>query len=106
MNAVYVDPMVNDDRRRQFLFEGQLLVYSPRPSSLALIEWARELIREAFGTNDPLMAQHHLTVEKYIEILTLLKPKFINHPTSKQLLQNLLVDMGCDPDKTFLMFPA
>ena len=105
MNAVYVDPMVNDDRRRQFLFEGQLLVYSPRPSSLALIEWARELIREAFGTNDPLMAQHHLTVEKYIEILTLLKPKFINHPTSKQLLQNLLVDMGCDPDKTFFDVP-
>ena len=105
MNAVYVDPMVNDDRRRQFLFEGQLLVYSPRPSSLAFIEWARELIREAFGTNDPLTAQHHLSVEKYIEILTLLKPKFINHPTSKQLLQNLLVDMGCDPDKTFFDVP-
>ena len=105
MNAVFVDPMVNDDRRRQFLFEGQLLVYSPRPSSLAFIEWARELIREAFGTHDPLTAQHHLTVDEYIEILTLLKPKFINHPTSKQLLQKLLVDMGCNPDKTFFDVP-
>lgn len=105
MNAVFVDPMVNDDRRRQFLFEGQLLVYSPRPSSLAFIEWARELIREAFGPLNPLTAQHHLTVEKYIEILTLLKPKFINHPTSKQLLQNLLVDMGCNSDKTFFDVP-
>jgi hypothetical protein len=105
MNALYVDPTVSDDGRRQLLFNGQLLVYSPRPTSLALIEWARELIREAFNPLDPLTAQHHLSVERYIEILTALKPRFINHPTSKQLLQKMLEDMGCDRDKTYFDVP-
>ncbi len=105
MNALYVDPTVNDETRRNFLFDGQLLVYSPRPSSLALIEWARELIRDAFGTLDPLTAQHEVSVEKFIEILTVLKPKFINHSTSKELLQKLLLDMGCDPEKTYFDVP-
>jgi hypothetical protein len=97
--------MLSDETRRKFLFDGQLLVYSPRPSSLALIEWARELICGAFGTLDPLTAQHEVSVEKFIEILTVLKPKFINHPTSKELLQKLLLDIGCDPEKTYFDVP-
>ena len=105
MNALYVDPTVSDETRRKYLFDGQLLVYSPRPSSLALIEWARELIRDAFGTLDPLTAQHEVSVEKFIEILTVLKPKFINHSTSKELLQKLLLDIGCDPEKTYFDVP-
>lgn len=105
MNALYVDPTVSDETRRKYLFDGQLLVYSPRPSSLALIEWARELIREAFGTLDPLTAQHEVSVERFVEILTALKPKFINHPTSKELLQKLLLDIGCDPEKTYFDVP-
>ena len=105
MNALYVDSTVTDEQRRKFLFDGQLLVYSPRPSTLALIEWARELIREAFGTLDPLMAQYEVSVERFIEILTVLKPKFINHPRSKELLQNILRDFGCNPDKTYFDVP-
>jgi hypothetical protein len=105
VNALYVDLAVSDEKRRKILFDGQLMVYSPRQSSLALIEWARELIREAFGALDPLTAQHEISLENFIGILTSLKPKFINHPTSKQLLQNMLLEMDCDPRKTYFDVP-
>ena len=34
-NAVYYDAQVSDELRRQMLFDGQLFVYSPRPSAMA-----------------------------------------------------------------------
>jgi hypothetical protein len=36
MNTVYVDSTVTDEERRRRLYEGQLFVFSPRPSSVAL----------------------------------------------------------------------
>ena len=36
-NTIYYDSPVSDEQRRQLLFDGQLLVYTPRPSTLALI---------------------------------------------------------------------
>ena len=64
MNTVYYDAQINDDERRRLLYEGQLFVYSPRPSSLAFCEFARGLIQEAFGSIDPEVAQHSLPVEE------------------------------------------
>lgn len=101
MTAVLFDYDGGDEARRKLLFRGQLLVFSPRQNSLALVEFARELIREAFGTQDPRDAQHSLAVEEYVAVLSTLKPKFINHPTSKDLVCNLLTEMGCDPVKTY-----
>ena len=48
-NAVYYDAQVSDELRRQMLFDGQLFVYSPRPSSLAFVEFAKTLIKDAFA---------------------------------------------------------
>jgi hypothetical protein len=105
MNAIYFDPLINDDARRQLLFKGQLVVFTPRRSSLALIEWARQLIEEAFRPLDPREAQHSLPVTEYVAILSTLKPKFINHPVSKDLVRNVLREMGCDPEKTYFDVP-
>jgi len=104
-NTVYYDPPFSDDRRRELLFEGQLLVYSPRPSTLAFIKFARKLIEEAFGPLDPETAQHQLTVEQYAEILLNLKPGFIHHPESKRLIQEIFMEMGCDLEKTYFDVP-
>ncbi len=105
MNAIFFDPDCTDDVRRKLLFKGQLLAFSPRQSSLALIEFAREMIQEAFGVLDPREAQHSLQVEEYVAILGALKPKFINHSTSKQLVKGILEEMGCDLDKTYFDVP-
>jgi hypothetical protein len=105
MNAIFLDPDMNDATRRQALYDGQLLVYSPRPSSLALCAIAREMSEQAFGGQDPRYAQHTMPVETYAAILAELKPKFIHHPNVKTVMQAMLRDFGCDPDQTYFDVP-
>jgi hypothetical protein len=105
MNTIFFDSNVDDAIRRQQLYQGQLFVYSPSPSSAALCAFAREMVQEAFGALDPLKAQYSLPVEKYVEILAVLKPKFIHHPRSKQLIQGILQEFGCELSKTYFDVP-
>jgi hypothetical protein len=105
MNSVFFDAHASDDLRRKQLYDGQLFVYGPRPSALALCAFARELAEEAFAPLDPRRAQHHMPVEQFAAVLAALKPKFIHHPKSKQLIQQLLAEMGCDLEKTYFDVP-
>src|SRR5579859_1615140 len=104
-NTVYFDPRFGDDERRTKLYEGQLVLYSPRPSAVALCRFAAELIAEAFAPFDPRTAQHEMPVDRYVEILNRLKPLFIHHPDAKRHLQALLGELGCDPDETYFDLP-
>jgi hypothetical protein len=105
MNTLYFDAGMDDGARREQLYRGQLFVYSAMPSSQALVDLARTLIREAFGSLDPETAQYHLSVEEYAAILAELKPKFIHHPESKRCIQGMLREFGCDLDKTYFDVP-
>lgn len=105
MNTVYFDSPATDDQRRAALFEGQIFAYSPRPSVRALVDFAREFIEDAFGNLDPLTAQHQLAPDAYEQLLTDFKPTFINHPHSKRLVQDLLLDFGCNPELTYFDVP-
>lgn len=105
MNTIFFDSRVDDDTRRQQLYRGQLFVYSPCPSSTALCAFAKEMIQEAFAPLDPREAQYSLPIEKYVAILAELKPAFIHHPKSKQFIQGLLSEVGCDRGKTYFDVP-
>ena len=105
MNTVYLDSPVGDDVRRKRLYDGQLFVFSPRPSTIALCEFAKGMIQEAFGSVDPLEAQYHMPVEQYVAIVSPLKPKFIHHPDTKRLLRDLVNSFGCDLDDTYVDVP-
>jgi hypothetical protein len=105
MNSVYFDPAVRDETRRQQLYDGQLFVYSACPSALGLVEVARELIRDAFGTRDPQVAQFDMPVEQYATLLADLKPKFVHHPRAKACIQGMLREMGCDLERTYFDVP-
>ena len=105
MNTIYYDAPFTDEDRRQLLYNGQLFVYSPRPSSVAFCEFARELIQEAFGSIDAELAQNSLPVEEYAAILGKLKPHFTHHPRSKQFLQAIFKEMGCDLEKIYTDVP-
>jgi len=105
MNTVFFDADVSDKSRRQQLYDGQLFVYSPTPSSLALVEFVRELIREAFEGLDPETAQYRLPVERYAAILADLKPRFIHHSASKELIQGILRELRFDLDETYFDVP-
>jgi hypothetical protein len=104
-NAVYLDPDFSDDERRQRLYDGQLFVYSPRPSGTAFATFARAMIDEAFAPLDPRSAQHEMDVDRYAAILGKLKPAFIHHEESKRYLSTLLADLGCDRDRTYFDVP-
>ncbi|MEV4456904.1 phytanoyl-CoA dioxygenase family protein [Microbispora sp. NPDC049633] len=105
MTVIFSGPLLTDEERRTRLYEGQVFLYPARPESLALIEFARELIGDAFGALDPETAQYELPVEKFAAILAELKPTFIHHPRAKELLRALLLSFGCDADRTYFDVP-
>ena len=105
MNSVFFDSPASDDERRRLLYDGQLFVYSQRPSVAAFREFARGLVEEAFAPHDPRTAQDHLPVAEYVAILAKLKPAFIHHPESKRHIREILRDFGCDPEKTYFDVP-
>jgi hypothetical protein len=105
VNTVYIDPGADEALRRERLYQGQLFVLSPRPSTIALIEHARDMIETAFGGIDPQLAQYEMPVERYVEICAPLKPAFIHNDTTKRLLRAVVEDFGCDLDETYVDVP-
>lgn len=105
MSVLYYDSAMGDDARREQVYRGHLFLYSPRPAAAELCAFARELTEAAFAPLDPRTAQHELPVARFAAILAELKPKFIHHPSSKELVQRLLVELGCNPAETYFDVP-
>lgn len=105
MNTIYFDSDDNEAERRTGLYDGQLYVYSPTKSGLALCKLAQEMCEEAFHPHSPPDAQHHIGVDEYVEILKALKPSFIHHPECKRLIPSLLEELGCDLEHTYFDVP-
>jgi hypothetical protein len=105
MTNVFVDGTMPDDDRRPLLHKGALFLYSPSPSVKALVAFTRELIEDAFRPYDPRVAQFELAIDQYVDILARLKPFFIHHPRSKELVKGILCEYGCDPERTYFDVP-
>jgi hypothetical protein len=105
MNTIYFDSPHDDDTRRANLYAGQLYVFSPTLAGKALCAFAAEMCEEAFAPYAPQEAQHHLEVEKYVEILAKLKPAFIHHPECKKLIPQLLDELHCDLEQVYFDVP-
>jgi hypothetical protein len=98
MTAIHFDTALDDEKRRQDLYDGALYVYSPTQATREFASFARGMIAEAFGDDDPQTVQDRMAVEDYAEVLTTLKPNFIHHPESKRYVQRILSDLGCDEE--------
>jgi hypothetical protein len=96
---------LTDDERRRRLYDGEVFCIPRRETVKAFTQFAFGMITQAFGSHDPLTAHNELTVEEYVEILAKLKPRFTHHYKSKQLLRDILVDLGADPAKTYFDVP-
>jgi hypothetical protein len=105
MPTIYLDPAVNDEKRRLQLYSGDLFAFSAGESATKLAELARELSETAFAPHDPQVAQESMPAERYVEILAALKPKFIHHPRAKELIAGLLSELGCDIERTYFDVP-
>lgn len=102
---IFVDAPLDDDARRMEIYKGSIFVFSPSPNAVKLCKLAQELIEEAFAGTDPMKIHEVLPAEKTAEILSVLKPKFIHHPKSKEYIQGMLAELGCDLEKTYFDVP-
>ena len=105
MSTLYFDADVQDDERRHRIYDGHVFVYGPKASTLAFTEFARTLIEDAFAPLDPRAAQFELPVEKFVDIIAPLQPRFIHHPESKRLIAAMLDEVCCDADETYFDVP-
>lgn len=105
MTVLYFDAPMPDEERRSRLYAGDLFVYPASPHSMALVAFAREMIERAFAPHPPELAQHHLDGPEYVAILARLKPDFINHPRSIDLVRGIVADLGADPAETYVDVP-
>ena len=105
MTTVLSNPSFDDATRRDHVYRGDVLVYGARPATLALVEFTRELVEEAFAGRDPETAQYEMEVTEYARVLADLKPSFIHHPRCKELLPAILTEFGCDPARTYFDVP-
>jgi hypothetical protein len=105
MTPIYCDPSCSDEERRRRLYAGALVVLSPRPETLALCGHAQQMVEEAFAPRDPRTIHKVLPVERCVEILAELKPRFIHHPRSKALIRDMLGALGCDAEETWFDVP-
>lgn len=95
----------DDEERRRRIYQGDVLILPPSPASLALVAFAREMIEAAFAPCHPQCAHEEIDVAKAVEILTRLKPQFIHEPMTKTYLQRVLLEAGCDSDRTYQDVP-
>lgn len=105
MPAVLIDPRITDEERRAALYRGDLVFQTPLRNSTALCDLAWEMIQEAFHPILPERAQFEMPVERFVEIISKLKPAFTHHPRAKTILRDLFEDMGCDPEQTYFDVP-
>lgn len=105
MAAVNIDNNLNEGARRTKLYSGDIFVHSPCRASEELCALARDLAEEAFSPLDPEIAQHELPVEKFAEILAILKPRFIHHNRCKELIRKIVEAYGDDPEETYFDVP-
>ena len=106
MPSVYFDYAdLTDQARRRHIYEGSIFLTSPVPSVVALADFARSMIEDAFTQSDPQRAQFDLPVEEFVKIIAPLKSGFTNHPHTKEFLRTVLTDFGCDLDRTYFDVP-
>ena len=105
MSAVIFEPSMSDQERRSAVYAGDTIFFQPRRHSKAFVEFAWEVVKEAFGNLDPMQAQFEMPVERFVEIIAPLKTRFCHHPDAKPLLRALLEERGCDPDDTYMDLP-
>lgn len=105
MTAIHYDSCLDDQARRERLYQGDIFVFGPTPETLAFKDFAGAMVEDAFGGLDPEMAQHRMAVEDFARLLGELKPRFIHHPESKAHIQKILARFGCDVAATYFEVP-
>jgi hypothetical protein len=105
MVTVYVDRVLDEPTRRAGIYKGDIHMQTGVPESGAIVEWARALIGEAFGDLDPQRAQFDVEIEEFVRRVGPMKSRFTNDDRTKELVRDLVIAMGSDPETTYFDLP-
>ena len=96
-----VSGALEDEARRETIYGGDLLVFEKVPAMVELCAYADARIREAFETDDPVMAQFGLGRDEYLSRVEALQKEFRSDGTAKELFLAALGQVGVDLRRTF-----
>jgi hypothetical protein len=105
MATIHFDSPLPEAERRARLYAGEIFVFRPQVASLALADFAFDVLREAFAPEEPERAQYAMRVEQFVERFAPAKPHFIHHPRTKELVRDMASAFGCDLEDTYLDVP-
>jgi hypothetical protein len=94
-----------DDERRQLLHQGDLALLPPTAGSRALVRFAAEMLGACFAPFDPVHAQRHLDIAEWVRRFAAVKPVFMRHEVTAQLVREIVEEVGCDTEDTFWDIP-
>ena len=102
MTAVRVlSGALEDGQRRESIYDGDLLVFKKVPPMEEFCAFTDALIREVFGTTDPVRAQFELDRESYLSRVETLQKRFRKDARAKDLFLAALGYVGVDLRRTF-----
>jgi len=90
---------VPDDQRRSSVFSGNLFVYSPRATTLALAAAARSVLQLTFGP-EPESAQQRRSEGEFIALFNEAGESL--RQVTLHLATVVIADFGCNPATTFV----
>jgi hypothetical protein len=96
-----VSGALEDGRRREAIYGGDLLVFEKVPPMVELCAHADALIREALDTDDPVRAQVGLGRDEYLSRVEALQKRFRKDGAAKELFLAALGHVGVDLRRTF-----
>jgi hypothetical protein len=92
---------LEDGQRRESIYDGDLLVFKKVPPMEEFCAFTDALIREVFGTTDPVRAQFELDREMYLSRVETLQKRFRKDARAKDLFLAALGYVGVDLRRTF-----
>ncbi|MEZ5226575.1 MAG: hypothetical protein R2710_07860 [Acidimicrobiales bacterium] len=102
---LYVNRTLDDDARRASAYDGAIFLFSAPATSTALVTWIRGLATDAFEVLDLSQIHQVYDVEEFVRRTSPLKSRFVNDPMTKELCRDLIIGMGCDPERTYFDLP-
>ena len=96
-----VSGALEDGTRRESVYNGDLLVFKDVPPLREFCGFADALIREVFGTGDPVRAQFELGRDEYLSRVEALQKRFRKDGEAGRLFLAALEHVGVDLRRTF-----
>lgn len=103
--TVYIDPDLTDDKLRQTLYGGDLIVLTRLRSVRDLVDHAREQLAELFRPHDPEHAHEYFEPAEMAKMLGAWKPRFIHDDRSKKLVCDIAAEAGLPAEYTHYDVP-